>query len=189
MIESMDSVLSEDIPKLMKQFPQEKSAAALNPFESNNPFDSGEFAAEETIISNDDRTKFIQIFQSLNPVDGKISGKTAREVLVESKLPRDVLSKIWVLADRDKDGQLTQDEFVIAMWLVYQALSGAPVPDELPTPLQKPLGPPPRISSDKMETKSIEYPSNLPSAPPAQGSDPFMGYLTSSSQAFTPNVD
>lgn len=38
----MDQVLSEDIPKLMKQFPQETGAENFynnNPFENTNPFE------------------------------------------------------------------------------------------------------------------------------------------------------
>lgn len=56
----------------------------------------------------------------------------------QSKLPREVLSKIWGLADRGKDGFLDLEEFTIAMYLMNTALSGYPVPNALPPSLQLP---------------------------------------------------
>ena len=38
---------------------------------------------------------------------------TALQVLLNSKLPIDVLGRVWELADIDKDGMLDSDEFAV----------------------------------------------------------------------------
>jgi len=132
LIDSMDQVLADDIPKLLKQFQQEVNPH-LNPFEeSSNPFDE-----TPDLVGEDSRSRAIQIFQTLQPVDGKVTGKAVRDVFVSTGLPRETLSKIWNLSDRDKDGLLTQDEFVTANWLVDQSLGGFPIPETLPQEMLK----------------------------------------------------
>lgn len=60
-----------------------------------------------------DRLKYDELFESLKPVNGLIAGNNVRRVLMDSKLPLDTLSKIWDLADQDKDGNLDRHEFVV----------------------------------------------------------------------------
>ena len=38
---------------------------------------------------------------------------SASQVLLNSKLPIDVLGRVWELADIDKDGMLDSDEFAV----------------------------------------------------------------------------
>uniref|UniRef100_A0A672JPB2 Epidermal growth factor receptor pathway substrate 15 like 1 n=1 Tax=Salarias fasciatus TaxID=181472 RepID=A0A672JPB2_SALFA len=57
---------------------------------------------------------------------------------INSKLPLDVLGKIWDLSDVDKDGYLDKEEFIVAMHLVYRAMEKDPVPTTLPTSLIPP---------------------------------------------------
>ena len=45
--------------------------------------------------------------------DGTISGKQARQVLVNSKLKTQILGQIWELSDINKDGKLDADEFAV----------------------------------------------------------------------------
>ncbi|KAL5288484.1 Eps-15 family protein [Megaselia abdita] len=94
-----------------------------------------------------DRLKYEQLFESLKPVNNVISGNKVKGVLMESKLPMDILGKIWDLADQDRDGNLDKHEFIVAMHLVYQTLDKRIVPDVLPPELQKgrhgPPHPPP----------------------------------------------
>uniref|UniRef100_A0A8C4EP03 Epidermal growth factor receptor pathway substrate 15 like 1 n=1 Tax=Dicentrarchus labrax TaxID=13489 RepID=A0A8C4EP03_DICLA len=89
-------------------------------------------------ITPDEKGKFEGIFESLSPVNGLLSGDKVRPVLINSKLPLDVLGKIWDLSDVDKDGQLDRDEFTVAMHLVYRAMEKEPVPTTLPTSLIPP---------------------------------------------------
>lgn len=64
-------------------------------------------------IKTIDKLKYEELFESLKPVDGLIPGNKVRGVLMDSKLPLDVLSKIWDLADQDKDGSLDKHEFIV----------------------------------------------------------------------------
>ena len=57
---------------------------------------------------------------------------------MRSKLPNTVLAKIWRLADYDRDGFLTDEEFALAMHLVNIRQEGFPLPDELPDHLVPP---------------------------------------------------
>ena len=51
---------------------------------------------------------------------------------MNSKLPTDVLVRVWEHSDIDKDGYLDSEEFAVAMHLVYKALEKEPVPMLLP---------------------------------------------------------
>jgi hypothetical protein len=58
--------------------------------------------------------------------------------MVKSKLPNSVLSKIWKLADVDKDGMLDNEEFALAMHLINIKIDGNDLPPELPQHLLPP---------------------------------------------------
>ncbi|XP_025270343.1 epidermal growth factor receptor substrate 15-like 1 isoform X2 [Camponotus floridanus] len=90
-------------------------------------------------INPTERAKYDQLFDSLQPSNGYISGHKVKGVLMDSKLPLDTLGKIWDLADMDKDGMLDRHEFVVAMHLVYKALEKYAIPNVLPPELM-PLG-------------------------------------------------
>ncbi|XP_061593424.1 epidermal growth factor receptor substrate 15-like 1 isoform X4 [Cololabis saira] len=89
-------------------------------------------------VRPEERNKFDGIFESLAPVNGLLSGEKVKPVLINSKLPMDVLGKVWDLSDIDKDGHLDRDEFAVAMHLVYRALEKEPVPAVLPSVLIPP---------------------------------------------------
>ncbi|CAL8346376.1 unnamed protein product [Merluccius merluccius] len=89
-------------------------------------------------IRPDEKGKFEGIFESLLPVNGLLPGDKVKPVLINSKLPLDVLGKIWELSDVDKDGQLDKEEFAVAMHLVYRAMEQEPVPAALPANLIPP---------------------------------------------------
>uniref|UniRef100_A0A667Z5N5 Epidermal growth factor receptor substrate 15-like 1 n=1 Tax=Myripristis murdjan TaxID=586833 RepID=A0A667Z5N5_9TELE len=89
-------------------------------------------------IRPDEKGKFDGIFESLSPVNGLLSGDKVKPVLINSKLPLDVLGKIWDLSDVDKDGHLDKEEFSVAMHLVYRAMEKEPIPSTLPASLIPP---------------------------------------------------
>ncbi|KAL1023104.1 hypothetical protein UPYG_G00036450 [Umbra pygmaea] len=89
-------------------------------------------------VRPEEKGKFDGIFESLSPVNGLLSGDKVKPVLINSKLPLDVLGKVWDLSDIDKDGHLDRDEFAVAMHLVYRALEKEPVPPSLPSSLIPP---------------------------------------------------
>ncbi|KAM6921847.1 uncharacterized protein eps15 isoform 2-T2 [Xenentodon cancila] len=100
------------------------------------------------IVKPEEKMKYDSIFDSLGPVGGMLSGDKVKPVLLNSKLPVDILGRVWELSDLDRDGMLDRDEFSVAMYLVYRALEGESVPMSLPPPLvppskrKKPVVPP-----------------------------------------------
>ncbi|XP_058033998.1 epidermal growth factor receptor substrate 15 isoform X1 [Ahaetulla prasina] len=89
-------------------------------------------------VKIEDKAKYDAIFDSLNPMNGLLSGDKVKPVLLNSKLPVDVLGRVWELSDIDHDGMLDRDEFAVAMFLVYCALEKEPVPMSLPSALVPP---------------------------------------------------
>ncbi|NXI87365.1 EPS15 factor, partial [Rhipidura dahli] len=89
-------------------------------------------------VKLEDKVKYDAIFDSLNPVNGLLSGDKVKPVLLNSKLPVDILGRVWELSDIDHDGMLDRDEFAVAMFLVYCALEKEPVPMSLPAALVPP---------------------------------------------------
>ncbi|XP_030640343.1 epidermal growth factor receptor substrate 15 [Chanos chanos] len=87
------------------------------------------------VVKSEEKMKFDAIFDSLSPVGGLLSGEKVKPVLLNSKLPVDVLGRVWELSDIDRDGMLDRDEFAVAMHLVYRALESEPVPMSLPPSL------------------------------------------------------
>nr|CDJ95188.1 EF hand and Src homology-3 and Dbl homology (DH) domain containing protein [Haemonchus contortus] len=80
-------------------------------------------------------------FAALYPQNGRIDGNTARNVLMKSNLPPQILAQIWALADTNRDGMLDIREFSIAMRLTRNCLAGLPLPPTLPPSLmQVPAG-------------------------------------------------
>uniref|UniRef100_A0A8C1L2F9 Epidermal growth factor receptor pathway substrate 15-like 1a n=1 Tax=Cyprinus carpio TaxID=7962 RepID=A0A8C1L2F9_CYPCA len=77
-------------------------------------------------VRPEEKGKFDGIFESLAPVNGLLSGEKVKPVLINSKLPVDVLGKVWDLSDIDKDGHLDKDEFAVhsVNWVVPVADRG-----------------------------------------------------------------
>ncbi|XP_035985810.1 epidermal growth factor receptor substrate 15-like 1 isoform X3 [Fundulus heteroclitus] len=128
-------------------------------------------------VRPEEKNKFDGIFESLAPVKGLLSGEKVRPVLINSKLPLDVLGKVWDLSDIDKDGHLDKDEFAVAMHLVYRALEKEPIPALLPSALIPP-------SKRKKSLCSMIGPApGLPASPPplkdSLHSTPSHGSMTS----------
>ncbi|KAK3566323.1 hypothetical protein QTP86_032357 [Hemibagrus guttatus] len=68
------------------------------------------------MVKPEEKVKFDAIFDSLSPVGGMLTGDKVKPVLLNSKLPVDVLGRVWELSDIDRDGMLDKDEF--AVWVV-----------------------------------------------------------------------
>jgi len=150
----LDRMLMEDMSKLLLMLPleqQEASGVVLNgPIEAvnseNTPFtpfrslqsdrwrlsNAGQWAVA---ADTEKLTSWIETFSNAAPVDGKITGAQAKYVMTESNLPRSVLSKIWSLADVDRDGLLDEEEFCLCMYLIDFKLANNDLPSSLPAHL------------------------------------------------------
>lgn len=152
LLETVDHMLAEDIARIMAMIPQEqiqqreetnvKSGVMDGVKDSPFGFGRGEGADAGSLdtdwIVDKERYKYDDIFDSLGPINGKISGALAKAEMVKSKLPNSVLGKIWKLSDIDKDGMLDADEFALAMHLINIKLEGHEIPLELPNHLIPP---------------------------------------------------
>ncbi|PVV03611.1 hypothetical protein BB560_001901 [Smittium megazygosporum] len=70
-----------------------------------------------------------------------VQGDAAREVLMKSGLPTQTLFKIWNLADVDKRGELSKDQFILALHLARTAMETGQLPDTLPVSLLNKFNP------------------------------------------------
>ncbi|XP_060519309.1 intersectin-2 isoform X2 [Cylas formicarius] len=90
-------------------------------------------------VPHQTKLKYTQIFNTTDRTrSGFLSGAQARNVMVQTKLPQNILAQIWALADMDADGRLGCEEFVLAMHLCEQAQQGHPPPTKLPPDLVPP---------------------------------------------------
>ncbi|KAJ5628284.1 hypothetical protein N7490_010512 [Penicillium lividum] len=85
-----------------------------------------------SFITAQDQAKFEQLFKSAVGDSKTMDGEKARDLLLRSKIPGSDLSKIWVLCDSTKSGQLFFPEFALAMYLCNLRLTGREVPSVLP---------------------------------------------------------
>ncbi|VDM19019.1 unnamed protein product [Hydatigera taeniaeformis] len=70
---------------------------------------------------------------------GYLTGVEARGIFLKSNLSQSQLAAIWNLADVDRDGNLTCEEFCIAAYLIDQVLAGRKLPLTLPLTLMPSL--------------------------------------------------
>ncbi|KAI4719089.1 hypothetical protein E4T48_04607 [Aureobasidium sp. EXF-10727] len=91
------------------------------------------------LIAPPEKAKYDQFFSSIDTANnGHLSGEQAVKFFSDSGLPEDTLASIWDLADINSEGQLNRDEFAVAMYLIRQQRSGAPLPAFLPPALVPP---------------------------------------------------
>ncbi|VDD94065.1 unnamed protein product, partial [Enterobius vermicularis] len=157
LLEVVDGMLAYDIARLMAQIPKEETVANGEAsqqgvrggvfdkdVEEETPFGFGKGegvdkgANESEWVVSKERTQSDEAFERLEPVDGTVLGRVAKEHMIKSKLPNAVLGKIWKLSDVDKDGMLDADEFALANYLINLKLEGHELPAELPKHLVPP---------------------------------------------------
>ena len=153
LLDTVDSMLANDIARLMQMIPHEDESAPDNyasvqggAFEgyTESPFGVGRGEGvdmgrgEQEWVVGREKYEYDDSFSKLNPINGKISGAAAKSEMVKSKLPNSVLSKVWKLADVDRDGMLDADEWALANHLIKIKLDGHDLPSELPDHLIPP---------------------------------------------------
>ncbi|OAD52669.1 EH domain-containing protein 1, partial [Eufriesea mexicana] len=154
LLEVVDNMFIKDIAKLMTMIPHEETGKTsellvkggafegvedqVSPFgyKRGEGIDAG--SGEPEWIVNKERYKYNILFETLDPCDGKITGAAAKSEMIKSKLPNNVLGRIWKLSDIDNDGFLDSEEFALAMHLIRVKLEGYDLPSELPDHLVPP---------------------------------------------------
>jgi len=149
-LDKLDRMVTEEMSKLIAMLPAEAAAAGeaiLNgpidatvdstPFAPIHNLNSDRWrlsnAGQWTVAADGEKfAKWAESFISAAPVDGKLTGSQAKHIMLSSKLPTSVLAKIWSLADIDQDGQLDEEEFCLAMYLIDYKVDGNDLPSTLP---------------------------------------------------------
>ena len=147
------------VPAIPKQFtgPQ-RTQSPINRQQFGSPL-SAQGTGGDWLISPQEKAHFDSIFATVDTAKlGMISGDQAVSFFMNAQLPEETLAQIWDLADIDADGQLTKDEFAVAMYLVRQQRSGKePMPQVLPPALIPP--------SMRRQATGETPPSAAPAAP------------------------
>merc|ERR1712173_518563 len=93
----------------------------------------------EWVIPMMTRNKYMATFQQTDRGrTGFLAGVQARNLLLQSGLPQNVLAQIWALSDIDNDGRLSTEEFILSGHLCDIAAKGEPMPQILPANLIPP---------------------------------------------------
>lgn len=133
---------------------KQKMGEIAKPLTSSSPTT----IAVEWAIPQQTKLKYTQMFNSHDRQRTNfLTQNQARNILLESKLPQQVLANIWNLSDVDVDGKLTCEEFVLAMHLVDKAKRNEPLPTKLPPDLVPP--------SYRRSSGSLSHASSLDDAP------------------------
>ncbi|XP_055329501.1 intersectin-2-like [Paramacrobiotus metropolitanus] len=132
----------------------------------------------EWAVPHATKLKYNKIFHDMDKMrSGSLNGNQARTVLMQSGLPHPALAQIWALADIDKDGKLTSEEFVLAMHLAEMARQREPIPTALPPELIPPSFRRPRgVSSSAVPIPAMAAASDASVA--GSASDDIMGFNT-----------
>ncbi|KAJ6043485.1 uncharacterized protein N7446_001685 [Penicillium canescens] len=111
-----------------------------------------------SFITAQDQAKFEQLFKSAVGDSKTMDGDKARDLLMRSKLTGTDLSKIWVLSDSTKSGQLFFPEFALAMYLCNIRLTGRELPPSLPEKIKNEV-------SSMVDIISFDVPDTQPEPP------------------------
>ena len=110
---------------------------------ASSAFGPPQGASDSWLVSSQDKAQFDSIFRTVDTQNrGFITGDQAVGFFSNSRLPEEALAQIWDLADINSEGQLTADEFAVAMYLIRQQRSKTTERDVLPQQLPPNLIPP-----------------------------------------------
>lgn len=100
-------------------------------------------SGDDWVISTQDKAQFDQIYATVDTSHrGFITGDQAVSFFSNARLPEEALAQIWDLADINSTGQLSREEFAVAMYLIRQQRSKRDGRDVLPRTLPPNFIPP-----------------------------------------------
>ncbi|KAJ5115265.1 hypothetical protein NUU61_001024 [Penicillium alfredii] len=155
------------VPAIPKQFTGPgRTTSPMSP--AGRPPFAGPLSAQTTggdwLINPQEKAHFDSIFETVDSAKvGLITGDQAVAFFMKAQLPEEILAQIWDLADIDADGQLTREEFAVAMYLVRLQRSGK---ESLPQVLPPALIPPNMRQQAPMPGMSAPAPAAVPAPAP-----------------------
>ncbi|RDW70772.1 EF hand domain protein [Aspergillus mulundensis] len=157
------------VPAIPKQFtgPQ-RTQSPLSRQQFGSPL-SAQSTGGDWLVSPQEKLQFDNYFNTVDTTkSGLISGDQAVAFFTKAQLPEETLAQIWDLADIDADGQLTRDEFAVAMYLIRQQFTNkGPLPHTLPPALIPPSMRRPSSTHAAPVPAPVPAPAAAPSHPPA----------------------
>lgn len=149
------------IPAIPQQFTGPQRTTSPMNQANRSPF-VGSLSAQATggdwLITPQEKAQFDSIFETVDTAKlGLITGDQAVAFFMKAQLPEETLAQIWDLADIDADGQLSREEFAVAMYLVRLQRSGK---EQLPQVV------PPALIPPNMR-RQVPAPMATPAPPPA----------------------
>ncbi|KAL4979407.1 hypothetical protein BDW66DRAFT_148159 [Aspergillus desertorum] len=152
------------VPAIPKQFtgPQ-RTQSPINKQQFGSPL-SAQSTGGDWLVTPQEKIQFDNYFNTVDTTkSGVISGDQAVAFFTKAQLPEETLAQIWDLADIDADGQLTRDEFAVAMYLIRQQFTNkGPLPQTLPPALI----PPSMRRRSSTHAAPVPAPVAVPSHPP-----------------------
>nr|POF17765.1 putative calcium-binding protein [Quercus suber] len=116
-------------------------ARTQSPLTRSVPPVSAQTTSTSWLVTPPEKAKYDQFFATIDTQSlGVLTGEQAVQFFSDSRLPEETLATIWDLADINSAGQLTKDEFAVAMYLIRQ--QRMPNPPPLPAFLPPALIPP-----------------------------------------------
>lgn len=85
-------------------------------------------------LPTDKAAEYAALFEKAGPQNGILPGETAKQIFERTRLPNEILGRIWNLADTEQRGALSVTEFIIAMHLLssYKSRTLSALPTTLP---------------------------------------------------------
>merc|ERR1719419_1824707 len=115
------------------------SVQAPQPAQTAVPSQAPSPAPVEWAIPQQKRVGYMAQFQANDRAKtGFLAAVQARGILLQTGLAQQTLASVWNLADIDKDGKLSVEEFIVAMHLCDMGMKGEPIPTQLPLNLVPP---------------------------------------------------
>ena len=141
--------------------PRQSSPLGRTPFGAPAP--PPQPTGSDWLISPQEKASYDNLFKTVDTMGrGFITGDQAVRFFSDSGLPEDVLAGIWDLADINSEGQLSKDEFAVAMYLIRQQRKGDQLPATLPPSLI-----PPSLRTAANQAVPVAAPQPAPPVPRA----------------------
>merc|ERR1719499_1637230 len=135
-VTAIDTVLHQEVPRLMKLLPGENETngqgqTTSNPFANNELAEANLDPSMRWVVTGPQKAEFDNKFYSLELSNGAASGNQVRNVMMQSQLSQDALAAIWELSDVTLNGMLDNEEFALCLWLIDYVKSGNSLPPNL----------------------------------------------------------
>ncbi|KAI9831067.1 MAG: hypothetical protein M1826_003965 [Phylliscum demangeonii] len=163
------------IPRQFSGSSMQRPPSSLSNANPGNQSLPAQGAASDWIVNPRDKAQWDNVFATVDQASkGYITGEEAVKFFGNSKLPAEMLAQIWDLACVSSNGQLSKDEFSVAMYLIRQQRSAPDGVNALPAVLPPSLIPPSmRSLAQPVAQPASATPAPLKSMPRSASEDLF----------------